>query len=57
MADPLCKELYAILIVLQSFWLKQNFFDKKDFDCNYGLIYPTFFCWLLHFLLLATVKI
>ena len=37
--------------------MKQNFFDKKDLDCNYNPIYPTFFCWLLQFLLLATIKV
>ena len=26
-------------------WLKQTFFDMKDFNCNYNLIYPTFFRW------------
>ena len=25
-------------------WLKQDFFDKKDFDFNNDPIYPTFFC-------------
>ena len=37
--------------------MKQNFFDKKDLDCSYNPIYPTLFCWLLQFLLLATIKI
>ena len=45
------------LDLVTKFWLKQNFFDKKDFDCNYNPIYPTFFCWLLQFLLLAMIKI
>ena len=31
-------------------WLKQDFFEMKDFNCNYNLIYPTFFRWLLQFL-------
>ena len=38
-------------------WLKQNFFDMKDFNCNYNLIHPTFFRWLFQFLPLATIKI
>ena len=28
----------------------QNFFDKKDFDCNYNPIYPKIFCRLRPFL-------
>ena len=28
----------------------QNFFDKKDFDCNYNPIYPKIFCRLCPFL-------
>ena len=56
MNGQLCKGLYAVLILFQSL-IEQNFFDKKDFDCNYNPIYPTFFCWLLQFLLLAAIKI
>ena len=29
---------------VSKFWLNQNFFDKKEFDCNNNPIYPTFFC-------------
>ena len=28
-------------------WLKRIFFYMKDFTCNYNLIHPTFFHWLL----------
>ena len=37
-------------------WLKQNFFDTKDFNCNYNPIYSTFFRWLLQFLPLTTIE-
>ena len=37
------------LDLLPKFWLKQNFFDKKDFDCNNRPIYATFFCGLIQF--------
>ena len=30
-------------------WMKQRFFDMKDFNCNYNLIYLTFFIRLLPF--------
>ena len=48
------------LDLVSKFWSKQNFFDKKDFDCNNNFIYPTFFfCWLLQFffVFLATINI
>ena len=35
--------------LVSKFWLKQNFFEKKDFDCNNNPIYPTFFSWLIQF--------
>ena len=57
MDSPLCIGLYAVLILVSKFWLKQIFFDKKDFDCNNNPIYPTFFCFLLQFFFLATIKI
>ena len=47
----------GIVLFVSKFLLKQNFFDKKDFDCNSNPIYLTFFCWLLQFFLLATTKI
>ena len=37
-------------------WLKQNSFDKEDFDCNYNTIYLTFFCWLLQFFTFSDKK-
>ena len=55
MDGPLCKSLYVDLV--SKFWLKQNFFDKKDFDCNNNPIYPTFFCWLVQFFFLATIEL
>ena len=57
MDRPLCKGLYAVLILFQSFGFSKNVFDKKYFDYNYNHNYPTFFSWLLQFLLLATMKI
>ena len=53
MDDPSCRRLYASCF---KFWFKQNFFNEKNFDCNHNPIYPTFFCWLLQFLHLATIK-
>ena len=46
MDGPLCKSLY----------MYQNFFDKKDFDSNNNPNYPTFFCWLILFFTLTTMK-
>ena len=37
-------KVYMYLDLVSKFWLKQNFFDNKDFDCNNNPIYPTFFC-------------
>ena len=37
------------LDLVSKLWLKQNVFDKKDFDCNNNPIYPTLFCWLIQF--------
>ena len=53
--DGLYVEVHYVEVYMQCWscfkvWLKQNFFDMKDFDCNYSLIYPTFFRWLLQFL-------
>ena len=49
-------EVYVQFWFCFKVWLKQNFFDMEDFNCNYDLIYTTFFHWLLQFLPLATIK-
>ena len=49
MDGPLCKSLYVVLILFQSFGWSKTFFDNKDFDCNNNPIYPTFLCWLILF--------
>ena len=54
---PIIWRFICSLNLVSKFCFKQNFFDKKDLDCNYNPIYPTFFCWLLQFILLATIKI
>ena len=53
---PIMQSLICSLDLVSKFWLKQNLFDKKDFDCNDYPIYPTYFCWLLPFFLLATIR-
>ena len=54
--QPIIQRFICCLILFKV-WLKQNFFYKKDFDYSYHPIYPTIFCWLLQFLLLAMIKI
>ena len=44
MRDPLFKGLNGSLDLLSKFWLKQNLFNKKDFDCNNNPIYPKLLC-------------
>ena len=60
--DGLYVEVHYVEVYMQCWscfkvWLRQNFFDMKDFNCNYSLIYPLFFRWLLQFLPLAKIKI
>ena len=50
-------EVYMQFCFCFKVWMKQNFIDMKDFNCNYTPIYPTFFNWLLQFLPLAAIKI
>ena len=42
MDGPLYRGLYEFRSCFKVS-LKQNFIDMKDFNCNYNLIYPTFF--------------
>ena len=46
MDNPLCKSVYVVLILFQSFGSSKTF-DMKDFDSNNNPIYPKFFCWLI----------
>ena len=41
---PIMQKFGCSLDVVSKFWLKQIFFDKKDFDYNINPICPTFFC-------------
>ena len=52
----LFRGIYTVLILFQSL-VQAKFFDKKDFNCNYNLIYPTFFSRTLQFLPLVSIKI
>ena len=47
---PIIKWFPCSLDLVSNLWLKQNFFDKKYFDCNYNPIYPKIFCRLRQFL-------
>ena len=47
---PIIKWFSCSLDLVSNLWLMQNFFDKKDFDCNYNPIYPKIFCRLRPFL-------
>ena len=47
MDGPLCKSLYAVLILFQSFSWSKDFLIRKIFICINNPIYPTFFCWLI----------
>ena len=42
-----CVEVYMQFWSCFKVWLKRIFFYMKDFTCNYNLIHPTFFHWLL----------
>ena len=46
MDNPLCKSVYVVLILFQSFGSSKTF-DMKDFDSNTNPIYPKLFCWLI----------
>ena len=46
---PIMRKFICSLDLVSTFWLKEKFFGKKDFDFNNNPIHSTFFFWLIQF--------